>query len=264
MWASVILGTIGLNIVMFVIHYSGPKAIVMTWVPGRIIIFVLSMLNKTELRDWLQVTWSSSIIPVSFLAIFHFAIRCMKSKGRLPRFSCAFVPWTIAWSMAIITLLAAIGLCMFIENPYIAFSMGIFAIYLNIVNVLDAPERLQESHIKFTAAYILSTNAIVVSILVTIDQLIERGYVKWAGVVAHVPILSIILLSGGMCTDTESAIRTITQHIYMLAYQTWPSMAFIGVVWGGSALGTPIALTLASISVIIILLIQYTIVKTKL
>jgi hypothetical protein len=264
MWISVIIGTIVLNIMMFIIHYSGPKAIALTWIPGRVLLFVISMLNNPELRPWLQVTWSSSIIPVSFLAIFHFAIRCMKHKGGLPRFSCAYMHWAFSWVLSVLAIAGGIISCVYIENVYLSLLIGFVAIYLNIVNVLDAPDRLQESHIEFTFGYVFSTNAIVVSILIAIDQLIENGHVKWAGIVANVPILAIILLAGASCSDTQSAMRIITQHIYMLAYQTWPSMAFVGVIWGAIPLGMPIAITLAITSVFCVLLVQYSMVKTKL
>ena len=182
----------------------------------------------------------------------------------MARFSCAHTHWIAVWTTAIMTIVATVTLCIYVENAYAAFFLGIVAIYLNIVNVLDAPEQLQASHITFTPGYIISTNAIVISMLLAIDQLIERGYVKWAGVAANVPILAIILLSGASCMDTEAAIRTITQHIYMLAYQTWPMMSFVGVLWGAYPLGTVISLSLASVASLVVLFIQYSIVKTKL
>ena len=175
MWLTIIAGVVILNIVLFIIHFSGPKAIALTWVPGRVIVLVISMLHKTELHNWLQITWAASMIPVSLLAIFHFTLRYVANKGRLPRFYCAIPQWLVCWCLGILAMIAAAAACIFIENPYILFFIGIVAAYLNIVNVMDAPIHLQQIPIKFTAWYVIGTNIVVIIAFVFVDILIEKG-----------------------------------------------------------------------------------------
>jgi hypothetical protein len=262
MWTTVILGVVVLNIMLFIIHYSGPKAIALTWVPGRVIVIVISMLHKKELHNWLQITWTAYMIPVSLLAIFHFALRYMANKGRLPRFSCATPQWFICWSLGILAMVVSATLCMFIENPYILFSIGILAAYLNIVNVVDAPIHLQEVPIKFSTWYIIGTNIVIIAALILIELLIQHDYVRLAGVISNIPILSIVLLASSSCANTEEAINTTNQHIYMLAYQTWPAMAFVGVMWIGQVYTTSIALVMSMSAVLVVLIIQFIMAKT--
>ena len=260
MWLTIVAGVTVLNIMLLIIHYSGPKAIVLTWIPGRIIVIVISMLNNAELHNWLQITWASYMIPVSLLATFHFTIRCMLPK-RLPRFSCATYQWVICWSLGIIAMAIAATMCIFIENPYILFSIGILAAYLNVVNVMDSPLHLQQIPIKFTVSYVVATNIAVIAALVFIELLVENGHIRLAGVISNIPILSIILLAGSSCNNTNEAINATNQHIYMLAYQTWPALAFVGSMWIGHVYITPIALTMGIIAVIVVLAIQYIMVK---
>tara|TARA_B110000977_G_scaffold132461_1_gene168792 strand:- start:454 stop:1242 length:789 start_codon:yes stop_codon:yes gene_type:complete len=262
MWTTIVAGVVVLNIMLFIIHYSGPKAITLTWVPGRVIVIVISMLHQKELHNWLQITWAAYMIPVSLLAIFHFTLRYMANKGRLPRFSCATPQWLICWSLGILSMTTAAILCIVIENPYILFSIGILAAYLNIVNVMDAPTHLHETPIKFTTWYIIGTNIVIVVALVLIDQLIQHDYVRLAGVISNIPILSIVLLAGSSCADTEEAVNTTNQHIYMLAYQTWPAMAFVGVMWIGQVYTTTISLTMSISAVVVVLFIQFIMAKT--
>lgn len=262
MWLTIIGAVSVLNIMLFIIHYSGPKAITLTWIPGRIIVIIISMLNKSELQKWLQITWAAYMIPVSLLATFHFTLRCMANKGRLPRFSCAIPQWTICWILGTIAMVTTAIMCIVIENPYILFSIGILAAYLNIVNVVDAPTRLQEIHIKFSAWYVLGTNIAVISALIFIEELVENDYVRLAGVISNIPILSITLLAGSSCDNTEEAMTTTNQHIYMLAYQTWPAMALVGVMWIGHTYTTITTLSMGISAVVVVLFIQYIMVKT--
>ena len=131
-------------------------------------------------------------------------------------------------------------------------------------------------HCNITGNYDVSeislSNAILLcykcfgSITISAEQahLVQLGEVEWAGICSNFPILAAALLAGSTCTTTQQAMRTTTQHVYMLAYQTWPSMAFIGVIWAAEgALGLA-SIALGSISVIIVLAIQYTMIKNEL
>ena len=262
MWITVILSIFFLNISLLVIHHVGPRAIAMTWIPARSIVLVISMWNKEELIPWLKITWAASSVAVSFLAVFHFTLRLLK-KGRTPRFSCAHKEWILCWIIAaVVTSGTTIGVY-YTNSDYMYFAIGILAAYVNIVNVTDAPGQLQQNHIKFTTYYVLFINFMAIGALVTIDQLIQRGEVEWAGICSNFPILAAMLLAGSTCTSTQEAMRTTTQHVYMMAYQTWPSMAFVGVLWGAGSLGQTTSLVLASIAVTVVLLIQYSLVKAE-
>ena len=263
MWLTIILSIIALNISLVIIHHVGPKAIMLTWIPSRSIVLVLSMIHQKELIQWLQISWAASSCPVAFLAVFHFTLRALQT-GRLPRFSCAHKEWILCWITALIVTVCTTMLVYYTNNSYAYLSIGLAAALLNIVNVTDAPAQLQQQHLKFTMYYVLFINVLAIGALITIDQLVQLGEVEWAGICSNFPILAAALLAGSTCTTTQQAMRTTTQHVYMLAYQTWPSMAFIGVIWAAEgALGLA-SIALGSISVIIVLAIQYTMIKNEL
>ena len=264
MWLTVILGIISLNVTLIIIHHFGPKSIILTWVPLRNVVIVISMLHKKELVQWLRYAWASAIIPATFLAIFHFTLRYITHKGRLPRFSCAHKKWIICWFIAIFITGGMITLIYFTQNNYALFSIGIIGSCLNIINVLDAPIQLEHKPIKFTAYYIIFINAMAIGALIAIDRLIEAGEVEWAGISTNLPILAIALLAGSTCLSTSQAIRTTSQHVYMLAYQTWPGLAFIGIIWLSNFMNTYLMIGLASIGVLTVLLIQYIMIEPKL
>jgi len=263
MWLTVILSIILLNISLLVIHHVGSKAIMLTWIPSRSIVLVLSMLHKKELIPWLQITWAASSVAVVFLAVFHFTLRALRT-GRLPRFSCAHKEWVLCWSIAILATVATTAGVYYTNNNYLYLTIGIIALFGNIVNVTDAPTQLnQPQGIKFTVYYILFINLLAIGALITIDQLIQHGEVEWAGICSNFPILAAMLLAGSTCTTTQQAMRTTTQHVYMLAYQTWPSMAFIGTVWATEPRIGALSVVLGSGAVLIVLCIQYTMIKNE-
>ena len=253
-----------MNIVLFISHKAGPKAMILAWIPGRVIVLVFRQMHKTEFLDWLKITWASSIISVSFLATFHFALRYISHKGRIPRFSCAHKEWLFTWILAL--AVAAIGAtaCLYASNDYILFSLGVLAVYLNVVNVMDAPIHLQHKKIKLGIKYIISVNIAIIIILVLIDQLIDMGYTKWAGIGGSIPLLAAGILAGSSCAETETAIADTSQHIYLLAYQTWPGMAATGILWWTQTLGTIPSTIMAGIACMVVIGIQYAMIKTKL
>jgi len=221
------------------------------------------MLHKKELIPWLQITWAASSVAVVFLAVFHFTLRALRT-GRLPRFSCAHKEWVLCWSIAILATVATTAGVYYTNNNYLYLTIGIIALFGNIVNVTDAPTQLnQPQGIKFTVYYILFINLLAIGALITIDQLIQHGEVEWAGICSNFPILAAMLLAGSTCTTTQQAMRTTTQHVYMLAYQTWPSMAFIGTVWATEPRIGALSVVLGSGAVLIVLCIQYTMIKNE-
>lgn len=283
MWISVVISVVLLNVMLFIINRSGPKAIIATWVPVRAIIIAVSMLHSDNLNQWLEITWASSIIPVSFLAVFHFALRYLSHHGGLPRFSCAVKQWAVCWILAISVLALTIFLCFYTYNTYALFSIGILAAYLNTVNVIDAPEHLHKTKMSFTLNYIVAVNAMVVGVLIAINILIEHEQVAAAGIGGSLPLLAITLLAGSTCSPSEQtlktstsllagstyspseqALKTSTQHVYMLAYQTWPSMVFVGVLRMVHSLGDYTAIALSTGAMLSMLIIQFVMIKDKL
>ena len=247
MWLGVILAVLFMNLVLFISHKAGPKAMILAWIPGRFIVLVFRQMHKTEFLDWLKITWASSMISVSFLAIFHFALRYISHKGRIPRFSCAHKEWFFTWILALSAAAMAAAACLYATNDYILFALGVMAVYMNVVNVMDAP-----------------VNIAIIIVLVLIDQLIDNGYTKWAGLSGSIPLLAAGILAGSSCAETETAIADTSQHIYLLAYQTWPGMAATGILWWANPLGTVPATVMAGIACATVIGIQYAMIKTKL
>lgn len=221
------------------------------------------MLHKKELIQWLQISWAASFCPVAFLAVFHFTLRALQ-RGRVPRFSCAHKEWILCWVIALLLISGTTIGVYYTNNHYIYLAIGLVAALVNIVNVTDAPAQLQQQGIKFTVYYIIFINLLAIGALIAIDQLIQHGEVEWAGICSHFPILAAALLAGSTCTTTQQSMRTTTQHVYMLAYQTWPSMAFIGVVWATEPLFGSYSVALGSIAVVAVVGIQYTMIKNEL
>lgn len=264
MWLGVILAVLFMNVILFISHKAGPKAMILAWIPGRVIVLVFRQMHKTEFLDWLKITWASSIISVSFLAIFHFALRYISHKGRIPRFSCAHKEWFFAWILALTAAAMAASACLYATNDYILFALGVMAVYMNVVNVMDAPIHLQRKEIKLGIKYIIAVNIAIIIVLVLIDQLIENGYTKWAGLSGSIPLLAAGILAGSSCAETETAIADTSQHIYLLAYQTWPGMAATGILWWANPLGAVPATVMAGIACATVIGIQYAMIKTKL
>ena len=52
---------------------------------------------------------------------------------------------------------------------------------------------------------------------------VNNGEIIWAGIVSNVPLLAMALIAGASCHNSEKSIKSVRQHIYMLAYQTWPN-----------------------------------------
>lgn len=264
MWLGVILAVLFMNAILFISHKAGPKATFLTWIPGRVIVLVFRQMHKTEFLEWIKITWASSIISVSFLAVFHYSLRYIAHKGRIPRFSCAHKEWFVCWAFAVGTAVAGMITCLYTDNDYILFSLGILAAYLNVVNVVDAPNHLQHKDIKIGIGYIITVNIAIIIVLVLIDQLIENGYTKWAGLSGSIPLLAAGILAGSSCAETETALADTSQHIYLLAYQTWPGMAATGILWWANPLGTIPATVMAGIACLTVIGIQYAMIKTKL
>jgi hypothetical protein len=264
MWLAVILGIISLNAMLAIIHYTGPKTIVLTWIPGRVLILVLSLLNNDALKDMIHYTWAASIIPVLYLVIFHLATLRMDKIGGLPRFGKATSQWICTWIISICFMTFAVVTIGFFRNDIVYLISGIIATLLNIVNVLHAPQHIEQHKIQFTWFYIIATNIVVFGVLFSIHELINSGEIIWAGIVSNVPLLAMALIAGASCHNSEKSIKSVRQHIYMLAYQTWPNMATLAVLWLTYEQSIVIQVVGSLAALIIVIGIQYSIIKQKL
>lgn len=261
---AVIASVIVLDVILYTTQKCGPKAMFMTWLPGRLVIIIVTQFHKKAFYDWLKLSWAATSIPICFLAVFHFSLRYIEHKGRMPRFSWAHKQWIMCWLIATVVAIAAVTICFYVENEYILFAIGMGAAYINVVNVLNAPKRLENKPIKYTVCYFVTLDLAIIVILMAINTLIDFGYTKWAAIGGALPLLAVAMLVNSTCANTETAIRTTSQHIYLLAYQMWPAMASIGTLWGTLRFGDVPALVLSSAACIATIFIQYMVVKTKL
>jgi hypothetical protein len=261
MWLTILISTLVLNIVMFMVHYTGPKGIILTWIPGRTLLLIVSLLHKPELLETLRYTWAAGVVPVTFLLAFHAGVRVLEQKGRLPRFHCAKRQWVVIWLVALIIMAAVILLIGFVESVTLYVVLGTTAIVLNIINVKDAPQHLEQEHVQLTTEYVIGTNIIILSVLFAMNALLDGGYLVWAGIISNIPLLAVVLLLGSTCSVSPTAVKMTRQHIYMLSYQTWPNMAFVGILWATLALGNDIACFLASAGMLVMFGLQYYMIK---
>lgn len=262
MWWSILIGTLILNVMMLVVHYLGPKGILLTWIPGRTLMLVFSLLHKPEFIETLRYSWAAGLVPVVFLAALHGGIRLMERRGRLPRFHCATKQWSLYWSLAIASMVGIVCLIGFVQQPALYLVLGIVAIILNIVNVTDAPQHLSENKVQLSVEYVVGINLIVIALLVAVNELIDRGELVWAGILSNVPLFALILMLGATVQPTPEALKNMGQHIYMLSYQIWPNMAFVGVLWGlDPFVSNEIGGIIATVAMLLILAVQYTMIK---
>lgn len=264
MWTALLVSTIVLNVVMLIVHYTGPKAIILTWLPGRTLLLIASLLHKPALLETLRYTWAAGLLPVTFLIMIHLGVRILEKKGRMPRFHCAKRQWSVVWASAFVVMFMVTLLIGFIESIPLYIGLGTAAILLNILNIKDSPSHLEQEHVKLTFEYVLGTNFIILAVLFIMNQLLDQGYLVWAGIISNIPLLAIILLIGSTCSASPQALTMTKQHIYMLSYQTWPTMAFVGVLWASLGLGNDMACVLAGTAMVVVLGIQYYMIKTLL
>lgn len=260
MWTTVVISATVFNVLLFAIHLLGPKGMLFTWVPGRTILLIWSLLHKTELYEAMRYTWASGVLPVAFLLPLHLGVRIMYSNGRHPRFECSNM-WLIIWTATLLILTLAVYIIGTIHSEALQLILGIVAIFLNIVNINDAPQNLKKKQVEFTVGYVLASNVIIVGALIFIHMALDRGELVLAGLLSNIPLMAFVLIAGSTCKATPESLQLTGQHIYMMSYQIWPNMAFIGTLWATFPLGADIAFVLAIISMVIVLVLQYFLIK---
>lgn len=264
MWTSVLLSAIIFNAIMLFIHMLGPKGVVLTWIPGRTIVLIASLLHKPELIETLQYTWAAGIVPVVFLIPLHIGVDYLFRAGRTPRFSCASLKWGCIWLTTITMMVLAVLLIGMAHSQTLNIALGALAVVLNIYNLQDAPQHLQSEHGGLTIAYVIGTNAIVLGVLAIMNALLDAGKLVWAGIVSNIPLLALVLIASSTFQNTPDAIRMTRQHVYMMSYQIWPNMAFVGILWASIPMGSVNACIIASVGTLLLLGIQFYCIKKML
>jgi len=262
MWITVFVSAVVLNAVLLMIHVVGPKSIVLTWIPGRNLLLIGSLLYKPELLETLRYAWAAGIIPVMFLLPLHAGVRLLSWRGRMPRFYCAKFEWILVWLLTLFAMTLGILLIGLLKSEPLNITLGAVAILLNILNVIDAPQHLEHEQVHLTIGYVLGTNVAVLAVLILMNYLLDIGELVWAGVVSNVPLLAFVLVVGSTCDPTPRALKLTGQHIYMMSYQIWPNMAFVGILWATLYLGVSTACILASVATLFVLAVQYLMIKT--
>ena len=264
---TLLVGVLCTNILLAIVHKLGPAGIIITWIPGRVIVLAVSILNskrKDTMEQVLEVAWASHILTVVFLCAFHIFVRWMSWSKRLPRFGCAVKHWLVCW-LAAFTFMGAICILLW-AYPFTEMYVGIgfTALIMNGVNIEHAPKHLKNEKMKFTPLYLLGANAVYIALTIGVHWLIEYGLIVYAGLMSNLPLFAIALFASSSCRDTPMAIRMTSQHVYMLAFQTWPSMAFLGTLWILLPQGSVVALCIAGTAAVITMAIQYFVVKARL
>ena len=263
MWESIISGLIAVNVLLFLIYMTGSLGIMLTWIPGRTVIISLSLLSATTINEEaLLFNVALHIIPVLFLIVFRIGIH--NYTGRHPRFpGTDFHPlWSIVWTIATVVLLVAvISLCV-IKSSLLFGVIGGCSVLLNIANLQDMPDHIKTTSINITWFYVFVANVVTVSLVVGIAELVKADQELVASIISNIPLVSVMLLA--QSTLTSVGTQQTSQHIYMLAYQTWPSMAFISTCFFARSYSFFWTVAMASSVTVLVIVIQFCIIMKKL
>lgn len=263
MWFTLIVSAIVLNALMLMIHVLGPKGILFTWVPGRTLLLIFSILHEDSLVKTLRYTWAAGIVPVAFLIPLHVGVRILSWNGRKPRFKCSQM-WLLVWVAALVCTTLSVVLIGTLDSVALDISLGILAVFLNLINVNDAPQHVENDRVELSLVYVIGTNVVVFAVLFLIHYFLEQGELVWAGILANVPLMAFVLIAGSTCQTTPKAIKLTGQHVYMLSYQIWPNMAFVGCLWATMSMGVDVASALAIVTMVFVLGLQYYFIKNLL
>lgn len=262
MWISILTGLGATNFLLLVIYLTGSLGIMCTWVPGRTIVVAISLLsldNTQEISNSMLNNIASHIIPVLFLVVFRIGIH--NYKGRQPRFLRHTI-WTVIWAVATVVMIVALTSLWFVKSPIIFGTIGVLAIVLNVANIQDMPEHIKTTPIQITWLYVVVADISTTVNIYTISQLVSNDNQLIASIVSNIPFFSILLLAQSTLTSVGTDITS--QHIYMLAYQIWPSMAFMLTCFIAQKLDTLYCICIAAGTTIVVIAIQFTVIMKKL
>ena len=259
-WSTVLVSLVVLNVLMVFIHKVGPWGIALTWIPARVIVLMSQGHFATNHRPLAEYTWCASLIPVLFLLGFHV---CMPGQsGRLPRFRCAHWDWLACWCVALLGIGAGVAIVWWVSQSSLGcILVGSVAACLNFINIGCAPEHVRHISSTLSVPYLVITNVIAIATFSAMAWCTSQGYLLAASFISNLPIFSIVLLLGSSCFETSTAIWVTRQHVYMLSYQTWPSLAFLAGMMIVEAVW--LQWVLACLGLIFTVGIQYHIVSSK-
>ena len=261
---SVLGGLAVINGLLLIVQKLGPKAIAFTWFPGRTILLIWSILasaDETHIRNVLEVCLASHSLAVVFLATFHIFLECLDNTPRLPRYGCASGYWFICWMLSFMAMGGTAFALWYSQTEAMYIGVGIAAALLNAVNLQHAPKKLESASMKFTFSYFLGINIIASGLIFGVHWLLQAGFVTWAGLLTNLPVFSIILFASSSCRETPVAIRTTRQHVFMLAFQTWPSMALVSTLLLVLSVGHVFAVIIASVATIMVIIFQFAVIQ---
>ena len=269
-WLPIVGGVFFINILLFIVHKCGPKSILFTWIPGKLIMlfvqwYVLHTENVSNLIETLEYTWASTIIPVLFLNTFHIFLRC--HKGREHRFKSK--KWMCRWSLAIMVVIISSAIvwliCTYDNKRYFLALSGMMALFLNVMNVTDAPNHIKGKKMKFSCSYFVVVNLAIIGILLLIKYLTEQKYFIIAGIVSNIPLFAIALLAAAALQTQTQATKDIKQQAYMLSYQIWPALGMLAGSWLSLQyiVTVWISLVIGIIIIGLVIGIQYCLIKDK-
>lgn len=260
MWMSIIGSLVATNLLLLAIYLTGAAGIMFTWIPGRTIIVCLSLLSlpKEQLVLPLLTNIASHIIPVVFLVVFRIGI--FTSKGRQPRFA-SHPMWSIVWLVALFVMVGAFVSLWSLKNELTLGVIGIGSAFLNFANIQDMHHHLKSNAIKITWLYVLIANVVVAGVVFGISELVNNDQQLIASIVSNIPFVSVCLLAQSTLTSIGTEITS--QHVYMLAYQLWPSLAFISTCLLTRDRTIVVCLLFASLATAVVIGIQFMIIMKK-
>lgn len=260
MWISILVALVATNILLGVIWKSGDKGLVFTWLPARNIVvttvFALSTNHNTQ--DFLNAAWfnfGSHVIPVLFLLVFTIGI--VSYKGREPRFERHGI-WTFIWIVALLVGACCASGIWFFQNKMVLQTIGCVAAIFNFFNLQSMPEHPQKNHLTITLSYVILTNIVVAVMMYVVFVLVENGQIAVVGIISNLPIISMALLAHSTCTSIGT--ETTAQHVYILAWQIWPSLTFSVMTIVTHGLGWYWMLCISIASTIVVIIIQLTVI----
>ena len=259
MWISILAALAVTNFLLFIIWQAGDKALIFTWLPARNIVVttVFALSTNHVPQEFLNAAWfnfGSHVIPVLFLLVFTIGI--ISYNGREPRFERHGL-WTIIWIIALITGGCCASGVWFFKNVMVLRIIGCVAAIFNFLNLISIPKHPSKSNLTITWTYVILTNIVVTTMMYIVFVLVENGQTEVVGILSNLPIISIALLAHSTCTSIGTDITA--EHVYILAWQIWPSLTFSLMTIVTYDFGWIWMLCISIVSTIIVIIIQLTV-----
>lgn len=260
MWISILVALAATNILLCMIWYSGDKGLVLTWLPARNIMVtsVFAFSTKHDEHDFIDAAWfnfGSHIIPVLFLLVFTIGI--ISYKGREPRFERHHI-WRLIWIIALTVGGCCTSGVWFFQNKMVLQTVGGVAAASNFINISSMPKHRQTKRLTLTWTYVILTNIVVVGMMSVLFLLVADGQTAVVGILSNIPIISIALLAYSTCTSVGT--ESTAQHVYILAWQIWPSLTFSLMTIVTHGLGWYWMLCISIASTVVVIIIQLTVI----